>query len=171
MKKKVLLSVLLVGLLAFGAGMGTFAWFTDTATSNDNVFETGTLTIDDPGELTAQMTVDNIYPGWTSDEKEITVTNSGSIDFKYRISVEALTDNILYDGATPLQVKINDGAYVNINELGNVELGEITAADDTGTFNIQFKLPEAANNDYQNQSATFTFAFDATQTENDGWTE
>ncbi|EOD01702.1 TasA family protein [Caldisalinibacter kiritimatiensis] len=170
MKKRMILSLVLVGLLAFGVGMGTFAWFTSQATSENNVFETGTLVIDDPGALTANMTVDNIYPSWVSEEKTITVHNSGSLDFKYRMSVEALTDNILYDGDTPLQISVNGADFVDINQLAYVDLGEIAAGSD-GTFTVQFKLPDEANNDYQDESATFTFVFDATQTGNTGWAQ
>lgn len=169
MRRNIIISMVLIGLLAFGIGFGTFAYFTSQATSEDNTFATGTLTIDSPGKLTADLDVGNIYPGWTT-SKTITVHNSGSLEFKYRISVQPNTGNILYDGATPLQVSINGGAFTNINALGYVELGTIAAGED-GTFTIAFKLPEAANNDYQNASGTFTFVFDATQTTNPGYSE
>lgn len=169
MTRNIFISLVLIGLLAFGIGFGTFAWFTSQATSDNNTFTSGTLVIDSPGRLTADLDVYNIYPGW-SKSKTITVHNSGSLDFKYRMSVKALPDNKLYDGPTPLMVKINNGDFKEIDELGNVELGTIAAGQD-GTFTITFKLPEAANNDYQEASGTFTFVFDATQTANPGWNE
>lgn len=170
MSKKALLSLLLIGVLAFGAGLGTFAWFTSQATSTDNVFETGTLKIGDNEAIQEILTVENIYPEWTSEAKTITVENTGSLKFKYRMSVEALTDNILYDGITPLQVKVNESAFVDIDELGYVDLGEIEAGA-SGTFTIQFMLPKEANNDYQDKDANFTFVFDATQVQNTGWAQ
>lgn len=170
MKKRALLSLLLIGVLAFGAGLGTYAWFTSQATSTDNVFETGTLKIDDNGNVQQILEIENIYPSWTSEVKTITVENTGSLEFKYRMSVEALTNNPLYDGDTPLQVKVNDNDFVDINKLGYVELGNIGAGQN-GTFTIQFKLPKEANNDYQNARADFTFVFDATQVQNTGWIE
>jgi predicted ribosomally synthesized peptide with SipW-like signal peptide len=169
MKRNIIISLVLIGLLAFGIGFGTFAYFTSQATSTDNTFTAGTLIIDSPGTLTAELAVGNIYPGWTTN-KTITIHNSGSLDFKYRISVQPNTGNMLYDGATPLQVSINGGAFTNINALGYVELGTIAAGAD-GQFTIAFKLPEAANNSYQGASGTFTFVFDATQTTNPGWAE
>ncbi|MCR4430422.1 MAG: CalY family protein [Tepidanaerobacteraceae bacterium] len=169
MRRNIIISLVLIGLLAFGIGFGTFAYFTSQATSQNNTFTAGTLTIDSPGQLTASLAVGNIYPGWTT-SKTITVHNSGSLDFKYRISVQPLAGNMLYDGATPLQVSINGGAYTNINSLGYVELGNIAAGQD-GTFTIAFKLPEAADNSYQGASGTFTFVFDATQTSNPGYSE
>lgn len=170
MSKKALLSLLLIGVLAFGAGLGTYAWFTSQATSTDNVFETGTLKIGTDGDVQQILNVGNIHPNWESEVKTITVQNTGSLEFKYRMSVEALTNNLLYDGDTPLQVEVNNGGFVDINELGFVSLGNI-AAGESATFTIQFKLPKEANNDYQNASADFTFVFDATQVQNTGWIE
>jgi predicted ribosomally synthesized peptide with SipW-like signal peptide len=46
MNKKVIISLVLVALMGFGTAIGTYAWFTSQATSNDNVFTAGTLTVD-----------------------------------------------------------------------------------------------------------------------------
>lgn len=54
MSKKALLSLLLIGVLAFGAGLGTYAWFTSTATSQNNEFEAGTIQLDVNGASDAQ---------------------------------------------------------------------------------------------------------------------
>lgn len=168
MKKKAIISLVLIAVMAFGIGAGSFAWFTSQATSTNNEFKAGTLTIDSPGTITADLAeINNIYPSWNK-SKTVTVHNSGSLDFKYRISVQPLEGNILYDGETPLQVKINDGSWTNINELGYVELGTIAAGQD-GQFDIAFQLPSEADNEYQGASATFTFVFDATQTTNPGY--
>lgn len=172
MKKSLLISLVLIGVMAFGLGIGTYAYFTSQATSEDNTFATGTLVIDSPGTLTtAEMGVDNIYPGW-SDSRGVTVHNSGSLEFKYRVRVDSdpLVGNPLYDGDTPLQVSFDGVNYTDIDALDYVELGTIAAGGD-GTFNIYFKLPEAADNDYQGAEATLTFVFDATQVGNPGWTE
>lgn len=164
MKKKAIISLVLIAMMAFGIGAGSFAWFTSQATSTDNVFEAGTLTIDSPGTITTDLLeVNNIYPSWNQ-SNEVTVHNSGSLDFKYRVSVEELTGNILFDGDTPLQVSVNNGTWTDINKLGYVELGTIEAGQD-GEFEIAFRLPEEADNDYQNVSANFTFVFDAAQVE------
>ncbi|MFA5523529.1 MAG: TasA family protein [Tissierellales bacterium] len=170
MSKKALLSLLLIGVLAFGAGLGTFAWFTSQATSTDNVFETGTLIIGENEEIEHILTVENIYPSWESEVKEIEVKNTGSLEFKYRMSVEALIGNLLYDGTTPLQVKVDNGEFTDINDLGYVELGTIKPSE-TGTFEIQFRLPQEADNEYQDAQASITFVFDATQVNNETWTE
>lgn len=168
MKKKAIISLVLIALMAFGIGAGSFAWFTSQATSTDNVFTAGTLIIENPGTITSGMlNVSNIYPSW-QESKVVTIKNIGSLDFKCRMSVKPLTGNILYDGSTPLQVSVNDGAYIDIDELGYVDLGQL-AAGANGLCTLGFRLPEAANNDYQAASATFEFVFDATQTTNPGW--
>lgn len=170
MKKKAIISLVLISLMAFGIGAGSFAWFTSQATSTDNVFTAGTLEIEGPGTITSEMlNVSNIYPSW-QESKAVKIKNIGSLDFKCRMSVKPLTGNKLYDGPTPLQVSVNGGAYKDIDELGYVGLGQLGAGKE-GSCTIVFRLPEAADNEYQGASATFEFVFDATQTENPGWTE
>ncbi len=177
MNRKLLTGILAIALICACAGVGTMAYFTSRVESGDNVFTTGTLVIDSPGALTAEMDVDNIYPGWFED-KDITVKNSGTIPLKYRISVQPLTGNIFYDGKKPLQIGIvkPTDPPTKLPKLGRidwmkpVEIGTIPAGG-SSTFNITFYLPKEANNDYQGKSATFTFVFDATQTANQGWAE
>ncbi|WP_202708156.1 TasA family protein [Sporosalibacterium faouarense] len=94
MKKRLVLSLLLVGLLAFSAGMGTFAWFASQATSSNNTFAAGTLTVSLEGQDTEQndFSIDGpIQPGdiVTRDSNgdpgyaTIEIVNSGSLDLGY----------------------------------------------------------------------------------------
>lgn len=160
MNKKAILGLALVGTLTFGAGLGTMAWFTSAATSQANVFTTGRLTLDSPGTITSDMQVGNVYPGW-SGTKKVSIKNSGTLDLKYKMNVNEL-NNILYNGTTPMLVTINGQGPVEINKLGEVYLGEIPAGE-TKTFDIGFRMPTTANNDYQNKQASFTFNFTAAQ--------
>lgn len=167
MLKKKLIPLLVAGAMVLGVtiGIGTGAWFTDSKTSNENVFKTGTLKLGEPGTITSGMTLNNIYPGWT-ESKTVTIDNMGSLNLKYKMYVNPLEGNILYDGPTPLQVNINNQGFVDINKLGEIFLGEISA-NKTGKFDIAFKMPTSATNgadaDYSNQTATFTFSFIAAQ--------
>lgn len=170
MKKRLTIILVLTGALAFGAALGTWAYFTSTAVSEENVFTTGTLSIENPGSLTRGLAVDNIFPGWESRERLITVANTGSLKFKYRVSVASLKGNVLYDGPTPLQVKIGKDDYKDIDKLGYTELGTIEAGS-KGTFTIRFRLPAQAGNEYQGKTAKFDFIFDATQENNPNWSE
>jgi hypothetical protein len=158
----IVLAGIILTLFTFNAGTG--AWFTDSRVSNNNIFQTGILKIEETGPLTAGMNVDNIYPGWNSGEgpKAINIVNSGTVDFNYSVSVESLTGNLLYDGLTPLQVNINETGFIDINKVKNIGLGGINAKD-TGSFTIRLRLPENADNSYSEKTAAFNFVFDATQ--------
>lgn len=170
MNKKLVISLVLIGVLAFGAGLGSYAWFTSTATSSDNLFETGTLVIDVDSPLVTVADFDNIYPSWNSGVKDYAVRNEGTLDLKYRMRVEGPAGNLLFDGPTPLQVSIDGAPFVDIDQAGTVEIGQI-AAGQTDALQLQFRLPEEADNDYQEETASFTFVFEATQVDNPGWNE
>jgi len=89
MKRKAILSIALAGMLAFGAGLGTMAWFTSTATSETNIFEAGTLTLDVNGangeekfDFNVDLNFDNLQPGdsLTDGTAEIVIKNTGSLN-------------------------------------------------------------------------------------------
>ncbi|WP_300301686.1 TasA family protein [Anaerosolibacter sp.] len=169
MNKKVLLSILLIGVMMFGIGMGTYAWFTSTATSQNNYFEAGELEITGPGaNKVAENVVDvrNIYPGWEQ-QKTINIQNTGTIPFQFKVSATSNNNTLLYNGQHNIQVKVNGGEYVGINSFNNVSLGTI-AAGGNKDVTFTFKLPTTADNNYQNLLDSFNFVFDATQIENNG---
>ncbi|WP_069650494.1 TasA family protein [Caloranaerobacter ferrireducens] len=179
MKKRLVLIMILIGLLAFGIGMGTYAWFTSSVTSTNNVFKTGTLKIKNPGNgvfASGILNVNNIYPGWIG-QKDITITNAGTLDFKFKLynitlkSPDNSSDNILYSGEYGLRVSFDNKTWYKVNEIKNYEFGEITTDQGTKTITVYYKLPKAAGNDYQGKSVTLEFNFVATQTENKGWSE
>lgn len=170
MNKKLVISLVLIGVLAFGLGLGSYAWFTSTATSSNNLFETGTLVIDVDSPIITVADFSNIYPSWNSGVKEYEVRNEGTLDLKYRMRVEGTAGDRLFDGATPLQVSINGGTFVNMNQVETVYIGEI-AAGAAGGLELRFRLPSEADNEYQNETASFTFVFEATQVDNPGWSE
>lgn len=100
MKKRLVLTLMLIGLLAFGAGLGTYAWFTSTATSTDNVFETGTLNLDvnnNNGEPFALNlgTINNMQPGDLTDEVSVNIKNDGSLDLVWFGKIILLGDTKL----------------------------------------------------------------------------
>lgn len=170
MNKKLAISLILIGVLAFSLGLGSYAWFTSTATSSDNLFETGTLKIDVNSPVITVADFSNIYPSWNSGAKTYDVRNQGTLNLKYRMTVQGEAGELLFDGPTPLQVKINDNDFVDIDQAGTVYIGEIEAGQTDG-LNLQFRLPSDADNDYQDESASFTFVFEATQVDNPGWNE
>lgn len=170
MNKKLVISLVLIGVLAFGLGIGSYAWFTSTATSSNNLFETGTLVINVDSPIITVAEFGNIYPSWNSGVKEYDVKNEGTLDLKYKMRVEGTAGDKLFDGVTPLQVSINGGAFVDMDQAGTIDIGQI-AAGTTDGLQLQFRLPSEADNEYQNESASFTFVFEATQIDNPGWSE
>ena len=98
--KRALLSSVLALFLCFVMLMGTtFAWFTDEATSANNMIKTGTLDIgwsyknlDDTAwtDITdaneAIFNYDKWEPGYI-DAKQIKITNNGTLALKYRLDI------------------------------------------------------------------------------------
>jgi predicted ribosomally synthesized peptide with SipW-like signal peptide len=81
MDKKILLSVMMIGLVAALAGAGLYAYFSDTETSSGNYFSAGTLDLkvdgkEDPDVV--HITIDNIAPGWGG-EYYWRLKNTGSL--------------------------------------------------------------------------------------------
>ena len=102
-KKKLLLSVMAL-ILCFAMLLGsTFAWFTDSATSADNVITTGNFDIEMywsetllPADSTAWTKVegdpifthDKWEPGYT-DVKYVKISNLGNLALQWRLNIEA----------------------------------------------------------------------------------
>ena len=102
-KKKLLLSVIAL-ILCFAMLLGsTFAWFTDSATSADNVITTGNFDIEMywsetilPADSTAWTKVegdpifthDKWEPGYT-DVKYVKISNLGNLALQWRLNIEA----------------------------------------------------------------------------------
>jgi len=177
MKIKVILSLILVGILAFAAGLGTVAYFTSQATSDDNVFATGTLIIGAPnnGSNTGVFSFRNWYPGY-SETKTIDVKNLGTLPFKYRIKADITDDsganlgNVLNVTITAGTKQIYSGTLAQLASAGFIFDDVLTLGEgESQNLSISVKMQETAGNPYQAASATVKFTFDATQTNNPGW--
>ncbi|HYF75352.1 MAG TPA: TasA family protein [Candidatus Nitrosocosmicus sp.] len=97
MNKKVILSLVMVCVLAFGAGLGTFAWFTSTAVSSNNIFDAGTLKLGIEGNYALDLgTVGRkLAPGDTTNPVIVTIENTGDLDLGWfgRFDISSATDN------------------------------------------------------------------------------
>jgi predicted ribosomally synthesized peptide with SipW-like signal peptide len=80
MNKKILASIFVIGLLAFGLGYGTYSYFSHTETSYDNTFTAGILS-------TSGVTRSFSCPsGWAPGDSFTAtwdLTNTGNIPIKY----------------------------------------------------------------------------------------
>ncbi len=98
MNRKVLLSLLVIGVAALMAGLGTSALFTDSATSEGNTFTAGTLTLKvGDGGVVQSVNVGNMKPGDISGYHKWVLKNTGSLPG--RISA-TFGDIVNYDNGT-----------------------------------------------------------------------
>lgn len=88
--KAYLVSFLLVGLALGGMGLGTFAWFTDQETVENNVIATGNVDLkawtEDCWGRVAPLNVDNLVPSkntWTP-AGDIKLQNDGTVPLKWK---------------------------------------------------------------------------------------
>lgn len=79
MDKKILASMMVIGLVATLAGAGLYAYFSDTETSSENTFTAGTLDISLGESETPEISMDNMAPGDVTGDWVITITNDGSL--------------------------------------------------------------------------------------------
>lgn len=85
MRRNIIISLVLIGLLAFGIGFGTFAWFTSSATSQNNTFTAGTLKLNENGMsgFTNLGNIGNMAPGDVTNEVSLVIENTGSLNLAW----------------------------------------------------------------------------------------
>ncbi|ASJ05621.1 TasA family protein [Thermococcus barossii] len=179
---KMLASLVLVGIVLFGIGAGTWAYFDDTETSNGNYIAAGTLDLVVAGENPLSSNVeysDYVYPGW-SDSTYFPVENAGTIDGKLYLDV-SYTDS---PGETPepeptpdngelsqyLYVKIyySDDTTFDAGEIvwegyvsewsGEIELGDLPAGA-TKYIKVEASIDGSVGNEIQGDSLTVDVTF------------
>lgn len=150
---KILASLLMIGLVLGVAGAGTWAIFSDDASSTGNTFTAGTLDIS-TGIVTKSVGFDNIQPGDTVDIT-IPVDNVGSLPLKYTIStsISGTMTGGLYDPVVS-DITVNGASYVAPQLLDN---------GDTDTVVISVTLPLDAGNNYQGTTGILDVVFSAVQ--------
>jgi len=80
--KKILMSILTIGIAAGMIGLGTLANYSDTETSTGNTFTAGTLDLKVGGQddlNVVHFELSNLAPGWSHTYKW-TLKNAGSVD-------------------------------------------------------------------------------------------
>ncbi len=147
MNRKVLLSLLVIGVAALMVGLGTAALFTDSATSEDNTFTAGTLDIE-AGTTWWAGSVDNIKPGDTM-VFTVPITNAGSLPLNYTVSAEVSGD--LAEGDNPVVVTSIVPDAGSLDVLGGADIV------------VTLTMPLDAGNEYQGKSGTLDVTIDAVQ--------
>jgi len=189
--KKVVISLLVIGVVATIALVGAVALFTDSETNPSNSFSTGTVDLA-INPATAMFTVSNMVPG-DVDYSGIQVTNNGSLELRYAMTTTA-DGNSTLDEQLDLTVDVvtgagNDTIWFTVDDvvgeaniygpdgaLSVAAFGDPTQGADTGdrtlaasgSERLRFKvtLPLSTPDAYQGTSCTVSFVFDAEQTAN-----
>jgi len=120
MNKNVLYSVILIAIVAIGASIGTYSYFTANRTTNANKFVAGTLDLDVSanGSVLEPFVVENIGNSPTiSGSKTWTVKNTGSLPGRLLIGLQNLSN--LENGCND-QEKLADPTCEDLNKEGNL---------------------------------------------------
>ncbi len=187
--KRALISSVLALVMCFGMLTGTtFAWFTDSVTSANNIIATGNLDVElyhSDASVTGEVVNSTIKlfdevtlwePGvmvW----EEFTVANKGSLALKYQFTLNALNATVIngVSFATMLKVAVVDDAFTY--DRASVEAiaadkwqsiatftlaGELAANSETDTFGIViWWQPTAGDNRFNmNNGETGTVSVD-----------
>jgi predicted ribosomally synthesized peptide with SipW-like signal peptide len=116
MNKKLILGILLIGVLAFGAGLGTFAWFTAGVASTSNTFTTGTLALDDGIKEAFDLTgtVGNLKPSDVTRLVSLDIVNDGSLDLAWFGKFVVTNDEFTLNG---VQRSLTEAMYIDYMKM------------------------------------------------------
>jgi len=101
MDKKILESIVIIGVLALALGAGTYAYFSDIGTSSDNTFSSGMmdLRLNGSHNITATWSSPTNWSPGKNITAEIILTNAGNVyaetlyfDFKDLVTTDGGTD-------------------------------------------------------------------------------
>jgi predicted ribosomally synthesized peptide with SipW-like signal peptide len=166
MKKRLILTTIIIGVLSFGIGMGTFAYFTSTATSKGNVFAAGTLEIgaSNEGEDQGVIEFKDKAPGDNAVAR-LVVKNIGSIPFRYKASAASTSDDLTLYNQLNLIVKSGWTEIYNgkLSDFVGKDVNTSLAAGADETLAFVLTFPADSGNEYQGAKANIQFTFDATQ--------
>ena len=165
----------------------TFAWFTDSVTSSNNIIKSGTLDVTmewadgtkDPASVTwtdastgAIFNYDKWEPGYT-EVRHIKIENKGTLALKYQLNI--IPNGVVSELANVIDVYFIDPAQqvadrtaltdtYKIGTLAQVLAGMPAStsanlpADKDDTVTIALKMQETADNKYQNKSIGTDFS-------------
>lgn len=161
-RRKVLASTALVGAAGATAGAGTWAFFSDEETAEDNTISAGTIDLDVNEGDGFSYTWENAAPGDEYEDIPLTLNNSGSID------AEELVIETETEGDTELAEYIDLEVMYDDNTLdeqtlaefadGEVTLGGIDAGG-SATLTIDAAFASDAGNDLQGASIDIDHTF------------
>lgn len=157
-KKSIFLSLLIIGVCIVVLSGTSYAWFTDTATTDGNKIVTGNLHVElvgaDSGNpveslrwvKAAGLGDEEIYfePGARFESESFRVKNSGNLSLKYKLQIDGLDGDSKLLEVINFTIKDSSGSVVNLDEERNLSPGTTSDA-----FTIIAIMNVTAGNEYQ----------------------
>lgn len=185
--KRLLLSILTVGLVSAGAFAATRAYFSDQATIQGARIETGRVDLRLTGKASQTFTVENLLPGVWTDIMSLSLYNEHSttpIKYRFYDSFVSHSESGLYDNVEVIVRHTSAGttnpegwpiiyqgklANLYIDSTSGKTVASSLGLNITHDFFLQFRLSPSAGNQFQNEAVVFDIVADATQDINPGW--
>ena len=178
--KKALIASVLSMLVCVSMLIGsTFAWFTDSASTNVNVIKAGNLKVELIKGDTDEALSESLKwvkasghedeavlwePGATYELESFRIRNGGNLAIKYKIAITGLTGSAKLLEAIDFTVTVEGDETVNtITALDGYE-GKLSADSNTGKITISGHMREDAGNEYMDKEISgISIAVYATQ--------
>ena len=137
-KRKLLLTLLIVGVLGSVAAIGTYSAFVATTTSSGNSFSAGTVEISDASGLSTALfnNVTNQAPGHTT-ERCIEVKYTGSLPSTVHMYIPSTANG------SQFQVTVERGSGMSAGDLANRTCSGFTASSTAFATNDLSGFPTA----------------------------
>ncbi len=181
MYRRILLSLLAIGILASLMGLGGLSLFTASTDNDGNAFTSGSVDIS-TSPASAFLTMSDMAPG-DSVTAQLTVSNDGTLELRYAMTTSATNvDTLDLRDALTFTVKTLgtdcttfDGTELYTGTLASGAIGDPTTGGDSGDRTLaasgsedlcfKVELPSSATGP-EGAATTATFTFDAEQTKN-----
>lgn len=165
-KNRLIMGMITIMVLSLCLGITTFALSIDTLLVNDNLFETGQVSIDLNGGAPIITDEEFLFePGMTV-VKDFFLENTSSCDVYYRLYV----DNVEGGLSDVLEVSVSDDNKILYKGfLSDMSRERVSASEDMlregekKNLKISFHLPEERGNEVQDVKISFDLNADAVQ--------
>jgi len=179
------LATLATALAAVGVTVASGADFTAASANPSNVFSTGTLAMSNSADNTALFTASGLRPGDTAPDGIVDIANTGSLASAFTLTRGTPNDS---DAANPLSGKLNvvlvdcgtwsggsapacddaddvtkyTGTLADMGQTGHpiASLGSF-AGGEKHRYRFRVTLDPSTNNNFQGDSSTVAFAWNA----------